>query len=174
MLSKIVEATNDLRADLVLLTGDLINMNVSDLPAALDAVKRMEGRYGVPMCEGNHDLIENGREFRRVTKASGVPLLVNETLDLPVRGRQREAAGDEVGLRPARRGACRRPLRRGHPRVAGRAAAAVAAGPGVVPDPAGPPPARSTPPPRPASRSRSPATRTASSSCSTNTSASGR
>ena len=46
MLSKIVEATNDLRADLVLLTGDLINMNVSDLPAALDAVKRMEGRYG--------------------------------------------------------------------------------------------------------------------------------
>ena len=86
VLSKIVEATNDLRADLVLLTGDLINMNVSDLPAALDAVKRMEGRYGVYMCEGNHDLIENGREFRRVTKASGVPLLVNETLDLPVRG----------------------------------------------------------------------------------------
>jgi predicted MPP superfamily phosphohydrolase len=38
------------------------------------------------MCEGNHDLIENGREFRRVTKASGVPLLVNETLDLNVRG----------------------------------------------------------------------------------------
>ncbi len=86
VLTKIVEATNDLRADFVLLTGDLINMNVSDLPAALDAVKRMEGRFGVYMCEGNHDLIENGREFRRVTKASGVPLLVNETLDLNVRG----------------------------------------------------------------------------------------
>ena len=85
-LRRIVEETNNLRADLVLMTGDLINMNLSDLPAALDAVKRMDARHGVYLCEGNHDLIENGREFRRATRASGVPLLVNEAATARVRG----------------------------------------------------------------------------------------
>jgi len=85
-LRRIVEETNNLRADLVLMTGDLINMNLSDLPAALDAVKRMDARHGVYLCEGNHDLIENGREFRRATRASGVPLLVNEAAAARVRG----------------------------------------------------------------------------------------
>lgn len=84
-LSRIVDATNNLRSDLVLMTGDLINMNLSDLPAALDAVRRMEGRSGVYMVEGNHDLIEDGREFRRATRASGIPLLVNESQIVRVR-----------------------------------------------------------------------------------------
>jgi len=47
VLSRVVEATNDLRADLVLLTGDLINMELADLPGALDVVRRMDGRFGV-------------------------------------------------------------------------------------------------------------------------------
>ena len=85
-LRRIVDTTNNLRADLVLLTGDLINMSIADLPGALDAVKRMEGRYGVFMVEGNHDLIDDGREFRRVTKASGVPFLLNESVTARVRG----------------------------------------------------------------------------------------
>ena len=85
-LGRIVEETNNLRADLVLVTGDLINMNLSDLPAALDAVKRMDARRGVYLCEGNHDLIENGREFRRATRAAGVPLLVNEAATVNLRG----------------------------------------------------------------------------------------
>jgi predicted MPP superfamily phosphohydrolase len=85
-LDKIVNATNNLRSDLVLLTGDLINMSLSDLPAALDAVRKMQGRHGVYMVEGNHDLIEDRREFRRLTKDAGVRLLVNETAAARVRG----------------------------------------------------------------------------------------
>ena len=92
------------------------------------------------MCEGNHDLIENGREFRRVTKASGVPLLVNETLDLPVRG-------VNVKLLGMRWGSGRPGAGRAADRSDGAIRASldgllppVAAGPGVVPDPAGPPP----------------------------------
>ena len=46
----------------------------------------MDGRHGVYLCEGNHDLIENGREFRRATRAAGVPLLVNEAAAVRVRG----------------------------------------------------------------------------------------
>ena len=85
-LRRIVGVTNDLRADLILLTGDLINMSIGDLPPALDAVKRMDARSGVYMVEGNHDLIDDPHEFRRVAKASGVPLLLNETARVRVRG----------------------------------------------------------------------------------------
>ncbi len=86
VLSAIVRATNDLRPDLVLLTGDLINYALSDLPAALEIVKQLRGAHGVFLCEGNHDLIENGALFEERTRASGVPLLVNESAQVQVRG----------------------------------------------------------------------------------------
>lgn len=86
VLKKIVEATNALRADMVILTGDLINYELSDLSEALALVKKMPGRYGVWMVEGNHDLLENGLEFERRVKASGVPLLLDESVIATVRG----------------------------------------------------------------------------------------
>lgn len=86
VLEEIVRATNDLRADLVLMTGDLINFSLSDLPAALDVAKNLRAAHGVFLCEGNHDLIENGAEFERRTKDAGLPLLINETASVRVRG----------------------------------------------------------------------------------------
>jgi predicted MPP superfamily phosphohydrolase len=80
-----VNTTNALRADLVLLTGDLINHDLSDLSEGIALVKRMEGRFGLWMIEGNHDLFENGEEFERRVKASGVPLLLNESAVANVR-----------------------------------------------------------------------------------------
>ena len=104
VLGQVVEATNRLRADLVLLTGDLINMDLADLPAALDVIKRMDARSGVYMCEGNHDLIQDRREFERRTKASGVPLMVNESLVVPVRGRPVQLLGLRWGSGGGRAG----------------------------------------------------------------------
>jgi predicted MPP superfamily phosphohydrolase len=95
VLEDIVRTTNDLRADLVLMTGDLINFSLSDLPVALDVAKNLRGTHGVFMCEGNHDLIENGAEFERRTKDAGVPLLINESTSVKVRG----AAVQLLGLR---------------------------------------------------------------------------
>jgi predicted MPP superfamily phosphohydrolase len=85
-LRRIVEATNQLHADLVLMTGDLINSSLADLSGALDAVKRIDSRFGVYTIEGNHDLCDDAREFDRRVKAAGVPLLVNEAKTLNVRG----------------------------------------------------------------------------------------
>jgi uncharacterized protein len=86
VLREMVNTTNALRADLVLLTGDLINDALSDLSEGIALVKAMEARYGLWMIEGNHDLIENGAEFERRVKASGVPLLLNESGVSQVRG----------------------------------------------------------------------------------------
>lgn len=86
ILSKIVEQSNALRADLVLMTGDLINTSLSDLSGGLDVVRKLDARHGVYLCEGNHDLIDSGPEFRRRTKGAGVPLLVNESEEFRVNG----------------------------------------------------------------------------------------
>jgi uncharacterized protein len=86
ILQEIVNAVNALRADLVVITGDLINYELSDLSEAIALVKRMPGRYGQWMVEGNHDMFEDGLEFERRVKASGVPLLLDESTLATVRG----------------------------------------------------------------------------------------
>jgi predicted MPP superfamily phosphohydrolase len=80
-----VEETSRLDADLVLLPGDLINNALADLSDALDAVGNLQSRHGAYLCVGNHDLIEDGVEFVRRVKAR-VPLLVNESRVVPIRG----------------------------------------------------------------------------------------
>lgn len=86
VLSDVVRVTNELRSDLVLLTGDLINDALADLDHGIDLARRMESRFGVFLIEGNHDLIENGPEFERRVKASGIPFLLDESTTLSIRG----------------------------------------------------------------------------------------
>lgn len=104
-LARIVEATNDLRADLVLLTGDLIDFALRDLPAAIDAVKKINPRSGLYMCEGNHDLFEDRLVFENTVKNSGVPLLINEAETVMVRGREVQLLGMKWGAAGDRRNA---------------------------------------------------------------------
>ena len=49
-------------------------------------VKRLEAKYGVFLCEGNHDLFEDAGAFRERTAAAGLRLLVNDTALVPIRG----------------------------------------------------------------------------------------
>jgi uncharacterized protein len=86
VLHEVVRVVNELRADLVLLTGDLINDALADLDHGLDLVRSMQARYGVYLIEGNHDLIENGPEFERRVKHSGIPFLLDESVVIPIRG----------------------------------------------------------------------------------------
>lgn len=86
VLEKAVRTVNEMRADLVLLTGDLINDALADLDAGLDLARRMEARFGVAIIEGNHDLIENPHKFETRVRASGIPFLLNESMIVDVRG----------------------------------------------------------------------------------------
>jgi len=86
VLRAMVAATNQLRADAVVVTGDLINFELADLSEAIGLVKAMEGRYGLWMIEGNHDLFESQMEFERRVKAAGLPLLLDESVVAMIRG----------------------------------------------------------------------------------------
>jgi len=97
MLPAIADATNSLRADLVMLTGDLIDLTLSDLPAGLDFVRRLDPRGGLFVIEGNHDLIESPFAFESRLKQGGVPLLVDESSIVNVRGRPVQVLGMSWG-----------------------------------------------------------------------------
>ena len=93
VLRDVVRVVNELRVDLVLLTGDLINDALIDLDHGLDLVRSMQARYGVYLIEGNHDLIENGPEFERRVKNSGIPFLLDESIVIKIRGASLQLLG---------------------------------------------------------------------------------
>jgi predicted MPP superfamily phosphohydrolase len=86
VLEQMVSMVNALRADLVLLTGDLINDALADLDHGLELARKMEARCGLYLIEGNHDLIENPSEFERRVRASSVPFLLDQSTIVAVNG----------------------------------------------------------------------------------------
>lgn len=104
ILDELVARTNALRPDLVLFTGDLIDHSLVDLPAGLDVLQRLAPRERLFMCEGNHDLFEGRDEFERRVRAARLPLLLNESVALEIRGHSLQI----LGLRWGKPGAGRR------------------------------------------------------------------
>ena len=86
VLQKALSIVNEMRTDLVLSTGDLINDALADLETGLVLTRAMQARFGVAIIEGNHDLIENPSEFETRVKASGIPFLLDESCIINVRG----------------------------------------------------------------------------------------
>lgn len=85
LLQKLADATTGLKADLILFTGDLIDNSIVDLPPALEMLRKIHGP-GFFMIEGNHDLIDDGYAFRREVQAAGLPLLLDESASIQIRG----------------------------------------------------------------------------------------
>jgi uncharacterized protein len=104
ILDEVVARTNALRADLVLVTGDLIDHALADLPAGLDMLRQLEPRGRLFMCEGNHDLFEGREAFEQRVRAAGVPLLLNESAELEIRGQRVQILGLRWGRFGAGRG----------------------------------------------------------------------
>ena len=85
-LKIITSATNDLKADLIAVTGDIINDNMADFPAVLAAIQSLRSPHGTYVCEGNHDLIPGPGVVAEACTRNGVPWLSNSTTALSVRG----------------------------------------------------------------------------------------
>jgi predicted MPP superfamily phosphohydrolase len=96
-LAQISEITNRLRADLVVFTGDLIDMSLADLPAGIDFLRQLDPRHGMMIIEGNHDLfIDPGVFEQRLTQA-GLPVLFDDARTLNIRGIQIQFLGIRWG-----------------------------------------------------------------------------
>jgi len=92
-VDRAVELTNSIEADLVLGTGDWVDLSLVDLPQVTEFFGRLDPRGGMFACEGNHDLIENAEGFRARAPGAGVPLLRDETATVEVRGEKVNVVG---------------------------------------------------------------------------------
>lgn len=86
LLRCVADATNALRPDLVLFTGDLIDFSLAYLPAGIDLLRRVEPRHGRYVVEGNHDLFDDRQAFTDRMHSANVGLLLNEAATLDARG----------------------------------------------------------------------------------------
>ncbi len=105
-VDRMVETVNAFDADLLVFTGDLVDLSLKDLPRALAAIGRLRARAGLFACEGNHDLIDDGDAFRRRVREAGVALLLDEARTVEVRGERVRIHGvtwarDQSGRREA-------------------------------------------------------------------------
>ena len=93
ILDELAETTNRLKADLVTVTGDLIDHSLGDLPEALDMIRRLDPRGGLFLVEGNHDLFESEEGFVDGVRSAGFPLLRNQAAALELRGHPVDVLG---------------------------------------------------------------------------------
>src|SRR5690606_24255792 len=74
-------------------SGDLINSDIDDVPAAVQMIRQMRARHGVFLVEGNHDLFDGWERFDDEVLSAGLDLLLNETRTVSVRGRKVQILG---------------------------------------------------------------------------------
>jgi uncharacterized protein len=75
-----VKATNDLAADLVVVTGDLVTSGDRWLERIAEVVGSMRAKDGVVVCLGNHDWFADGERLTTLLRERGVRVLRNESL----------------------------------------------------------------------------------------------
>ena len=87
-LPHIVDAANDLKGDLIAVTGDFIDFTNDYLPSVITAMSRLKAPLGVYFVLGNHDYLDNGEDVKRAFRKAGLNLLVNQTERVTHEGRK--------------------------------------------------------------------------------------
>lgn len=89
----VVDRTNALRPDIILLTGDLMDGSPALRREDFAPMATCRAPLGVFACPGNHEYYSDLPAWRPVLRAHGITLLENEAAVLPVRGSHLTVAG---------------------------------------------------------------------------------
>lgn len=92
-LERAVSAANDLRPDLIALTGDYISQDRVYAAPCAELVGRLQARFGVYAVLGNHDHWTDAALITDLFRAEGITVLVNEGMRLDVSGKSFWLAG---------------------------------------------------------------------------------
>ncbi|MBN1880388.1 metallophosphoesterase [bacterium] len=80
---KIVERTNNLHPDIIVLTGDIIDENPNDLTEFEPGLKKLRARYNVVGITGNHEFYINTTGAMKLMRECGITMLRNEGFLIP-------------------------------------------------------------------------------------------
>ena len=95
-----VEMVNQLRPDLITITGDFVNHDVAEMSVIAPALNALDARLGIFGCLGNHDHYANVDRLVPLIRATRVDLLVNAHRTISVDGAELHVIGtDNTGFR---------------------------------------------------------------------------
>jgi predicted MPP superfamily phosphohydrolase len=82
-LSEIVARINELRPDIVVITGDLVDETVSHMERMADPLSKLKSRLGVFAITGNHEYYAGVDRVVTIMEGAGIQVLRNEVAVLP-------------------------------------------------------------------------------------------
>ena len=74
----IVAAVNELDADAIAITGDLVDGSVKELASHVEPLAQLRARYGAYFVTGNHEYYSGERAWTKELRRLGVHVLMNE------------------------------------------------------------------------------------------------
>ncbi|MES2072881.1 MAG: metallophosphoesterase [Pseudomonadota bacterium] len=92
-LSAIVDKVNSLNADLIAVTGDLVDGLVPDLKSHTAPLKRLHSRHGTYFVTGNHEYYSGALPWIKELRRLGLTVLLNEHVALQHEGHTVVVAG---------------------------------------------------------------------------------
>ena len=92
-LEAIVDAVNDLRADMIALTGDLVDGSVRQLAEHTESIARLSARHGAYFVTGNHEYYSGVTTWIAELRRLGIRVLMNEHVVLRHDGAEVVVAG---------------------------------------------------------------------------------
>lgn len=85
-ISSIVNRVNNLKPDVVVITGDLVDTNIKYAKAALDELKALKSTYGTYFIVGNHEYFHNIQSIINYVNTLGIKTLENENIYIGKKG----------------------------------------------------------------------------------------
>jgi predicted MPP superfamily phosphohydrolase len=83
-LQAYVDRVNQLKPDLILFAGDLVTSGTDYVETGAEAMGKMESRYGIYACLGDHDFFSNRQMVAASLQKNGVTVLDNVAAIVPV------------------------------------------------------------------------------------------
>ncbi|CAA6813009.1 MAG: Metallophosphoesterase [uncultured Sulfurovum sp.] len=100
-IKDMVEKTNALKPDLVVITGDLVDIALKYAIPALNELKGLKSKYGTYFIVGNHEYLHQIEDILVAVKSLGIRVLENENVYIGEQGKGFNLAGvyDHMGYR---------------------------------------------------------------------------
>jgi len=89
----LVDRVNTLNADVVVITGDVVDGDVSHLAPDTEPLAQLKSRYGTYLVLGNHDYYSGAAEWSKQFQHLGIRVLCNEHVIIEHNGGQLALAG---------------------------------------------------------------------------------
>ena len=100
-IKKIVNRVNALKPDVVVITGDLVDIALHYAKPALEELKHLQTKYGTYFIVGNHEYLHGIEDIINTVNSMGIKTLENENVYIGEEGNGFNLAGvyDQIGYR---------------------------------------------------------------------------